>query len=164
MTTAQFKVDLARGKAGERWLADRTGLRFPADGERRWDLEGGVVGRPNYMRVEVKTDSYDPLRTPNFFMELLTVVGGRELVGGPWRARADGVDTFVYLYHSPDRSPSWAYWFYDLPALVAELDRNPSRWQMRAVKLDQLRATGLLVPRTKLSHLYTQVRYDHEGS
>lgn len=172
MTTAQFKRDLERGKAGEQFLKSQYPKRpdeFPEPpylwepanpAERRWDLEL-VSARDGkcLQTVEVKTDSYDPEQTPNFFMELLTVVGGRELVGGPWRARADGVDTFVYLYHGRAK-PSRAFWFYDLPALVRELDTRPSRFQMRSVKLDQLRATGLLVPRSALAHLYTEHVYE----
>lgn len=164
MTTARFKVDLERGRAGEQFLLERhLGVTWPPEGERRWDLERpGVIAMAELdraERIEVKTDSYDPAQTPNFFMELLTVVGGWEVVGGPWRARADGVDTFVYLYHKEGRGPSRAFWFYDLPALVKELDTKPSRFQMRSVKLDRLKATGLLVPRAALAHLYTEEVY-----
>lgn len=171
MTTEQFKRDLERGHAGERFLAaqyppDSIGgqihppyLREPPDGERRWDLEEHSQYGGRLKTIEVKTDSYDPEATPNFFMELLTSTNGWEGVGGPWRARADKVDTFVYLYHREGREPSRAFWFYDLPALCRELDTQPSRFQMRSVKLDRLRATGLLVPRTVLAHLYTEVVY-----
>lgn len=165
MTTKQFRADLARGRAGEEFLQAKRELclYWPPKGERRWDLThiDPVFGKES--KVEVKTDSYDPEQTPNFFMELLTTApGGYEVVGGPWRALADKVHTFVYLYHKPGRSPSVAYWFRDLPALVHELDTRPSRWQMRSVKLDQLRATGLLVPRAALSGLYEEVRYEEE--
>lgn len=156
MTTAQFKRDLERGKAGERFLLEQHRLNCPPEGERRWDLERSCLG--GVERIEVKTDSYDPAATPNFFMELLTVVGGYEVVGGPWRARADKVDTFVYLYLGRAVPPR-AFWFYDLDALVRELDTKPSRFAMRTVKLDQLRATGLLVPRSTLAHLYTEKVY-----
>lgn len=179
MTTAQFKRDLERGKAGEQFLVDNcphNSLRFPLDSkERRWDLERcttyelpaigthwtqGPLQVSEVERIEVKTDSYDPATTPNFFMELLTTApGGYEMVGGPWRARADKVDTFVYLYLGKARPPR-AFWFRDLPALVKELDTKPSRFQMRNVKFDQLKATGLLVPREVLKHLYTEVVYE----
>jgi hypothetical protein len=157
MTTAQYKRDLERGKAGELFLADQHRLGFPPDGERRWDLERSRIG--GVERIEVKTDSYDPAATPNFFMELLTSVGGQsEIVGGPWRARADKVDTFVYLYLGRAEPPR-AFWFHDLPALVKELDTKPSRFAMRSVKFDCLKATGLLVPRAALAHLYEERVY-----
>lgn len=155
MTTAQFKRDLERGKAGEAFLAEQHGLSFPPEGERRWDLESHDQ---QHRRIEVKTDSYDPEQTPNFFMELLTVVGGYEVVGGPWRARADRLTDFVYLYRGRAVPPR-AFWFNDLDALVRELDTKPGRFAMRSVRLDKLRATGLLVPRSALKHLYTEVVY-----
>ncbi len=51
--------------------------------------------------VELKTDTYPMIKTPNFFMEqygnLASIPGS---LGGPWRAKRDGVDHFVYHFTS----------------------------------------------------------------
>lgn len=48
--------------------------------------------------VELKTDSYDMEKTPNFFMEQLTVTGNTSNLGGPWRAKEHNIDYFVYYF------------------------------------------------------------------
>jgi len=48
--------------------------------------------------VELKTDSYDMGRTPNFFMEQFTVSGNKTSLGGPWRSKEHKVDFFVYYF------------------------------------------------------------------
>jgi hypothetical protein len=164
MSQPDFQADLRRGKAGERFLMeqlDGLGVTWPPEGERRWDLErhtlAGHVGR-----IEVKCDSYDPAATPNFFLEQRTRVAGKpgELLGGPWRALAEGVDTFVYLYHNPKRGgASRAYWFYDLPALVAHLDGHLEDYEVRRVRGGRLTAVGVLVPRKTLRGLSERVVY-----
>jgi hypothetical protein len=149
-------------------------LVLPPAGERRWDLElrhpvqqaitAGVVHTIGHLveRIEVKTDSYARRNSRNFFMELRTRVAGvpGELLGGPWRALADGCTTFVYLYHNPARAPGGvAYWFHDLPALVRELDLNRPDYEIRRVRGGRLTSVGLLVPRRGLRDLCTRVVY-----
>jgi hypothetical protein len=171
MSTPDFQVDLRRGKAGEAFLmAQHPHLRLPPDGERRWDLEttgdvGPFLGCPpilGTLKFEVKCDSYDPAETPNFFLEQRTRVAGKpgELLGGPWRALAEGVDTFVYLYHNPKRGgASRAYWFYDIPALVTHLDGHMDDYEVRRVRGGRLTAVGVLVPRKTLKGLSERVVY-----
>src|SRR5579864_9364737 len=52
----------------------------------------------NGKTVELKTDSYDMERTPNFFMEQFTVSGNKTSLGGPWRTKEHAVDFFVYYF------------------------------------------------------------------
>lgn len=155
MSAPDFQADLARGNRGEAFLVQQHPFLQPAaDGERRWDLERfGPTSRDEVETVEVKTDSYDPAETPNMFIERHTnVAGGARLLGGPWRALRDGVDTFVYLYHNPKRAgASVSYWFEDLPALVAHLDSRMPHYEVRRVNArGRLSSTGVLVPRKEL--------------
>lgn len=48
-------------------------------------------------KVELKTDTYEMDRTPNYFMEILSSIDEGK-IGGPWRAMQDGADFFVYHY------------------------------------------------------------------
>ena len=52
----------------------------------------------NGKTIELKTDSYDMRKTPNFFMEQFTVSGKRKILGGPWRSKEHKVDYFVYYF------------------------------------------------------------------
>lgn len=147
-----FNADLKRGKAAERWFADHVGLQLAPDGERRWDLQSSEYGR-----IELKCDSHDPASSPNFFMELRTrIAGGGTLLGGPWRALEDDVDTFVYMFHRVDAPPSVAFWFEDLPKLVQHLDFHHAEghYETRRVRAGKLQAVGLLVPRQSLIDLF----------
>lgn len=159
-----FKADLARGHAGERYLmVQHPDLVLGASGERRWDL--CLVSPADIKTVEVKCDSYSPDATPNFFLEQRTRVHGNEgatgtLLGGPWRAADHGVDVFVYLFHKPGRAgPSTAYWFYDVPTLAATLTERLNDYEVRRVRSARLTAVGVLVPRESLAHLYTKFTY-----
>ena len=152
-----FNADLKRGKAAERWLAERVGLNLAPEGERRWDLQSEAHGR-----IELKCDSHDPASSPNFFMELRTrVARGGTLLGGPWRALEDDVDTFVYMFHRVDTPPSVAFWFEDLPRLVEHLDykRSVGAYETRRVRAGKLQAVGLLVPRASLAEHFRVEMY-----
>ena len=50
----------------------------------------------NGLMVELKTDTYDMAKTPNFFMELYG--NEQRKLGGPWRTKQDGVSLFVYYF------------------------------------------------------------------
>ncbi len=164
MTTERFKADLVRGKRGEAFLVDHIpALDWPPPGERKYDL----FDTGDHRTVEVKTDSYALTDSPNFFMEQRTRVAGQAgmLLGGPWRAAADGVDTFAYLYYSPTRDPErgTCYWFDDVPALVEHLDKHLGEYQTRRVRYGVLTAVGVLVPRKSLRHLARKVTYGPES-
>jgi hypothetical protein len=108
--------------------------------------------------IEVKTDTYDPARTPYAFMERRTVTpDGRVLDGGVWRAAADGLDALVYLFVRTGA----AYWFWNLPLLVRRLELRHRQlanagtpWRaVRVVNPDGYVAEGRLVPREALARL-----------
>lgn len=168
-----FDVQLAVGARGEAFLVEAHAglwLRPAPAGERRWDLEYDLLdGERNVVRrVEVKTDTYDPERTPNFFMERWVVRLGSGKArgsaprshGGPWRAREDGVDEFVYLFINARPAPV-AFWFRDLEGLcwACEQLAESKRAAWRAVANQGVRAEGLVVPRAELVAFYEEVTY-----
>jgi hypothetical protein len=152
---------LAVGKRGEAFiLAQHDELEPARDGERRWDLEQWeLLELAPVRRVEVKCDTYDPRRTPNFFCERYTRCPGKLLDGGPWRALAHGVTDFCYLFINGQ--PPEAYWFNDLPALCKRLDELATglKVPMRAVQNQNVRAEGYVVPRKLLEDLYVKRTY-----
>lgn len=156
-----FQTQLDVGWAGEEFLLKAhpwLGRAMP--GERRFDL---VDKRPPFKRVEVKTDTYPHGDTPNFFWEKSTVIhaGNHYLQGGPWRAAKDKVDTLVYLYSNGGTKDApgapVAYWFENVPALVARLDeliaRRPRVAHPRRIRNLKVTAQGYLVDRDLLADL-----------
>lgn len=149
---------LAVGHRGERFLQyNHPGIIPAPEGERRWDLM--LAGAPRAQSIELKTDSHAPTATPNFFLERWTVVlgTGKRLPGGPWRTAAHGIDLFVYLF-LPPVGKQWvpaAWWFTDVPALVAVLEELIAlkRAAWRSVANQGVRAEGLLVRRDLLESL-----------
>ena len=109
-----FKRDLVRGKRGEEMLVALWPDVFMALEEecRAYDCRH-VDGRT----VELKTDYYDHVTTPNFFMEYAS----HEKPGGPWRSLRDRVDIFAYLFVEPH--PLLHVWE-DVPRLVEVLNNR----------------------------------------
>lgn len=156
-----FDTQLRAGQWGEEFLLRAHDWLKPSS-DRRWDL---VDTRPPFKRVEVKTDGYPMLDTPNFFMEKSTVVHGagkavgKVLRGGPWRAAHDQVDTFVMLFRNggtkDNPSPPVAYWWEDVPALVAKLEElvatRPRVVFPRRIRNLRVSAQGYLVERELLA-------------
>jgi len=86
-----FDTSLARGQAGESLFH----ARFPT-------LVKSPVRQQDFLTasgktVEVKSDSYDPARTPFFFLETISVVENNR-VGGPFQSLGNGVDYFCYQF------------------------------------------------------------------
>lgn len=96
MQDKYFKFDeqLAIGDAGEADFKKCYSVLNPQKSEdRRIDF---VLN--NGHTVELKTDSYNMEKTPNFFMEQFTVSGDKTNLGGPWRTKEHGVNLFVYYF------------------------------------------------------------------
>lgn len=134
-----------RGDWGESLIhASRADILLAPPDERRYDLllEDG-------RKVEVKTDSYPLGDTPNFCMERTSQRGGGTWDGGPWRSARDGIEVFVYLFRHPVPT---AWWFEDVPALVARLEEliAARRCHQRFVYSGGIRAACWLVRRKLL--------------
>ncbi len=113
-------------------------------------MRGGDV------RVELKTDSYDPRDYPCAFLERHTQrPDGTKIPGGPWRAARDGLDVFMYYY--PTRG--LVLWMWDLDALCGRLELalarvpRPAWRRVGVLNVGGYRALGRLVPRTELAAL-----------
>ena len=171
MRPFELPREFAIGRAAEAFLLGaHPELRWPAEGERRWDLEGAYAdGRRR--TIEVKCDTHPMLATPSYFMEARTNLRRTKesLVGGPWRARNHSVNEFVYLFSNSGSAAEpgepVAFWFDDVPALVKRLDEGilDGEWEIRRNRALDVSYFGYLVPRAKLAHLAQEVRYGKEG-
>jgi len=85
-----FRAQLAVGDRGEKAFREYYPELIPIKSEERevdFHLKDGKS-------VELKTDDYDMSATENFFME----VSSHGKLGGPYRAKQDNVDFFVYYF------------------------------------------------------------------
>jgi len=96
--------------------------------------------------VELKTDTYDMDKTPNFFMEIFGNIGDSS-IGGPWRTMQDSIDFFVY-YFPKNRT---FFWFETVPlCLVLDGVIASNQLSPKEIKNKGWTARGYAVPRKAL--------------
>lgn len=97
--------------------------------------------------VELKTDSYNPEKTPNFFIELIGSSKTGKL-GGAHLAKINSITYFVYHYPMDGSF----YWF--RPKDLADfIDENFNKYQKREIRNYGWTSTGILLPREEVEHL-----------
>lgn len=104
--------------------------------------------------VELKTDTYNMEKTPNFFFERYSDMEAKK-PGGPWRARRDRVDIFCYLF---SRHNTY-FEFTDITSLCETLDDITSKMKPTVVKNRGWLTTGYAVPRDTLQPFYTKYTF-----
>lgn len=103
--------------------------------------------------VELKTDTYSMLETPNFFMEKYGNIKTQAL-GGPWRAFKDGVDFFVYFFLS-----NKVFFWFKSSELCSFLDVQTQNIPQRIIRNNGWETVGYLINRDSCKHLYTIDRF-----
>ena len=139
-TVYTFKKQLGVGKSGEAAFASFYKRAKPSE-ERAYDFL--LLGK----KIELKTDSHDMMATENYFMEKFGHVENSKL-GGPWRAKEDGIDFFVYFYIQ-----NGVFLWFDTKALVRFLNRRVPKIKSKIVRNKGYNSLGYLIPRTDLEHL-----------
>lgn len=91
MNKPNFKVDLAKGHAGEALLLKMWPELVHLDGKHADFM------CPDFSTLEVKSDQYNMHETPNMFIERWSDVKAKK-PGGPWQAFGRGTTYFAYLY------------------------------------------------------------------
>jgi hypothetical protein len=136
-----FQKSLKRGKKGEQQFFD-----LFAD---KLELADGYVHDMSVKRtsktVELKTDSYDPSKTANFFMERFSY---NDEPGGPWQAFKKGVDYYVYWF--PLCNMIYCFKTKDL---VRELDKLCDGQYLINVRNTSHVTRGYVVARHLLDHI-----------
>lgn len=98
-------------------------------------------------KVELKTDTYPMQQTENFFMERFGSIEDAK-IGGPWRAREDGIKYFVYFYIANKTF----FWFHS-KELADFLDEYTKGKRGKTVANKSYSSLGFAVPREDLRHL-----------
>lgn len=101
--------------------------------------------------IELKTDTYDMDKTPNFFIERWSNAEKKH-PGGPWQAHLKGVEVFVYLFITHKK---W-FIFRDMPALLARLDQLTEKAYIHNIPNKGWITQGYRVKRADLQDLYTE--------
>lgn len=141
-----FQASLKKGKASElRFSKAHIGLLVPAVGY-KFDFVTTFDNSP----VELKSDSYDLKKSPNFFFERWSCIDKKK-PGGPWQSLANGVKWFVYYYPSHDK-----FFVFELRLLVAALNVIEKYSKKITVFNRGWSSQGFLVLRNDLAPLMTE--------
>lgn len=107
----------------------------------------------NGKTVELKTDSYDMEKTPNFFMEQKTISEKSSNLGGPWRAKDHKIDYFVYYFLK-----NKVFFWYDPIPLCEFLDKFVKESKLKPISIPNkdnrggyYEAIGFKIPRDSLT-------------
>lgn len=96
--------------------------------------------------VELKTDTYDMDKTPNFFMEMFGNIDDGK-IGGPWRAMQDSVDFFVYYFPK-----NKTFFWFETVKLCGLLDQIVAAGlQPKEILNKGWKARGYAVPRSSVT-------------
>lgn len=101
--------------------------------------------RKNGKLLELKQDTYDPDKTPNFFMERYSYA---EQPGGPWQSQTKSIDYYIYWFKQTND-----FYVFKVDSLVKKLEELAPT--LRTVKVYNTAhvTTGYLVPRNLLTKL-----------
>jgi hypothetical protein len=146
-----FKKQLTVGDRGEELFMEHYHSPLIVYPEHKADFKRVSDGK----LVELKTDTYNMEKTPNFFWERWGDVH-KEKPGGPWRALADRVPIFVYMFVRHNVY----YEFSDLKALCKLLDQLTEKKGMIYIKNRNWITGGYAIPRELVKHLYKEHRFE----
>jgi hypothetical protein len=104
---------------------------------RKHDLIDEATGET----YELKTDSYDMSKTPNFFIEYYSDLE-RAKRGGPWQALANNTKYFVYMYPTNN-----TFFIFETEKLVAMLEHIVQDMMMIRIPNRTWTTCGFKVPR-----------------
>lgn len=141
-----FKTSLAVGKAGESLIASILPDLIKLD-SRKSDFAHKITGE----LYELKTDSYDMDKTPNFFIEHWSDEK-RGKLGGPRQSQKHGTKYFMYLFKKNS-----VMFIFDVDALVDWVNANIEKYKPIAIQNKTWVTIGYRIPRADLAHLVLDV-------
>jgi hypothetical protein len=79
--------------------------------------DGDFIEKSSGKKIELKTDTYNMDKTPNFFIERYSCIQ-KESPGSVWQAQSHGCDIFCYMFV---RHNIW-FQFNNIPKLIERLE------------------------------------------
>lgn len=153
-TTHEFEKSKLVGDLGEQLIL----ATYKSDLE----FAGGIINDfliRDGRYLELKTDTYDMSRTPNFFMERYSDDKTFKN-GGPWYADEKKSDVFLYFFTQNRR----LFWFEDVPALISRIEEVAIKQSLQLCEIANkgrwgrgYNTLGYKIPRKDLSHLYEEI-------
>ena len=144
-----FQTQLAVGKNNEALFKSKFPNLNKLDGK-------GPDFELNGMFIELKTDTYDPSKTGNFFMEQFSDKA-RQSPGGPWQAKGKG--SVVFCYHFIKTGELYVF---NTSKLVEHLDLHVSEYRNIDVRNRTWITLGLLVPISSLESLFKKYKIEDD--
>lgn len=147
-----FKTQNKVGKKGEAFIKRVWPLplkKLEGKGPDFLDINGDLL--------EIKTDTWDMEKSPNFFVEIWSVLPQGEKPGkrgGPWQALEKGSTVYIYLFIS-NRT---YFVFRDIPKLVERLEELTKGKGYVYVRNNGYTTAGVKVKRKDLEDLYEEVK------
>jgi hypothetical protein len=112
---------------------------------------------PDGIPLELKSDNYDPAKTPNFFFERFSVLAQKK-PGGPWQSWEKGAEIFVYQFLRTDE----AYIFKDITSLIERIDYLVHEHSLRPRRVANKTyfASGYAIPRELFKDMYKYIKLE----
>lgn len=151
--TWDFQKQLEIGNRAEELFMERYPRKLEIFPGREYDF----TVKSSREKVELKTDTYNMNKSPNFFFERFSDVH-RQTPGGPWRAYEDGIDIFCYYFA---RHNLW-YEFRNLPELIKKLNKLTKKQGLIYVKNKRWITGGYKVSRDMLEDYYDIYEFNPE--
>lgn len=141
-----MKTQLAVGAKGEKLLLKH----WPEPVQKHPVFKGPDFIDAKDTVIELKTDTYEMDKTPNFFIERWSDVE-KKYPGGPWQAHLKGVEVFVYLFI---QNKTW-FIFRDVPKLLSRLDELTHKAYAINIPNRGWTTQGYRIKRADLQDLFT---------
>jgi len=143
--TWSFKEQLVVGDRGQELFLQH----YPKQLDIHPGRDGDFIERNSGKKIELKTDTYNMEKTPNFFIERYSDVD-KKSPGSVWQARAHGCEIFCYMFV---RHNIW-FQFNDLEKLEDRLNSLTEGKGLIYIKNRGWVTGGITIPRNALSDLY----------
>ncbi len=150
-----FKTQLEVGQAGEAEFMER----YPHKLQVHPDRDGDFVDSKG-RKLELKTDTYDMRKTPNFFIERWSVLD-KEKPGSLWQAHEHGCQIFCYYFVT-----NKTYFKIDnIPSAIQKVEKwiEETKPSLVYVKNRGYITAGYKVPRSVLAGLTTEYHWEDEA-
>lgn len=145
-----FQKQLAVGDRGEELFLEHYPKKITIHPGR----DGDFIETNSGKKIELKTDTYNIDKTPNFFIERFSCID-KQSPGSVWQALDHGCSIFCYMFV---RHNIW-FQFNDLPKLIERLESLTEKMGMIYIKNRGWVTGGYKLPRTSLEDLYDEYTF-----